>query len=59
MLKLALFVAGWVVAFALLPAEWVGIALLTWAAVVLPGISQMHRTFQNVPNVPQSQDPEI
>lgn len=47
-LKLALFVAGWVAAFALLPAAWVALALLGYAAVAAPGIAEMHRAFQSV-----------
>lgn len=47
MLKLALFVAGWIAAFVFLPFEWVAISLLAWAAVMTPGIAEMHRTFQN------------
>lgn len=47
-LKLALFVAGWVAAFALLPPGWVAIALLGYAALAAPGIVELHRAFQAV-----------
>jgi hypothetical protein len=48
MQKLALFVTAWVAAFVFLPAGWVALALLAWAALVLPGIVEMHRAFQSV-----------
>jgi hypothetical protein len=47
-LKLALFAAGWALAFALLPTGWVALALLGYAALAAPGIVQMHREFQSV-----------
>ena len=46
--KLALFAAAWIMAFALLPAGWVALALLAYAAVAAPGIVEMHRAFQSV-----------
>ena len=46
--KLALFIAGWITAFALLPAAWVLLALLAYAAIAAPGIVEMHRSFQSV-----------
>ena len=46
--KLAFFVAGWIAAFALLPAAWVGLALLVYAALAAPGIVEVHRAFQSV-----------
>jgi peroxiredoxin len=49
MARLALFVAAWAAAFVLLPAGWVALALLGWAALVAPGIVEMHRAFQAVP----------
>jgi len=48
MLKLALFAAGWIGAFALLPAGWVALALVVYAAVAAPGIVEAHRAFQSV-----------
>lgn len=47
-IKLALFFAGWVLAFALLPAGWVALALLAYAAIAAPGIVEIHRAFQRV-----------
>jgi hypothetical protein len=46
--KLALFVAGWIAAFALLPAGWVALALLAYAVIAAPGIVELHRAFQSV-----------
>ena len=46
--KLALFVAGWIAAFALLPVGWVLLALLAYAAIAAPGIIEVHRAFQSV-----------
>lgn len=48
MAKLALFVAGWIGAFALWPAGWVALALLVYAATAAPGIVEAHRAFQSV-----------
>ena len=47
-MKLALFFAGWIAAFALLPAGWVALALLAYAAIAAPGIVEVHRAFQSV-----------
>ena len=47
--NLILFVAGWVTAFVFLPTTWVGVALAAWAACVTPGIIEVHREFQSVP----------
>jgi len=46
--KLALFAAGWVMAFVLLPVGWVLLAGLAYAAIAAPGIVEMHRAFQTV-----------
>ena len=46
--KLVLFVAGWLTAFALLPAGWVALALLGYVVIAAPGIVEMHRAFQSV-----------
>ena len=48
--NLALFVAGWSAAFVLLPALWVLGALALWVAWVTPGVREVHRQFQNVPD---------
>jgi peroxiredoxin len=55
--KLALFVAGWIAAFAWLPAGWVAAALLAWGVIVMPGIVALHRTFQNVEQYVEAPDP--
>ena len=47
-LKLVLFIAAWIAAFALLPAGWVALALLAYAALAAPGILELHRAFQSV-----------
>ena len=47
-MKLALFVLGWITAFALVPAGWALLALLVYAAIAAPGIVEMHRAFQSV-----------
>ena len=49
--KLALFVAGWIAAFALLPVGWVLLALLAYAAIAAPGIVELNRAFQSVQSV--------
>ena len=49
LLKAGLFVASWITALALLPAQWVLAALAVWGLAVTPGIVQMHREFQSVP----------
>ena len=46
--KLALFVGGWIAAFALLPVPWVLAALAVWGLAVTPGIVVMRREFQSV-----------
>ncbi len=48
LIKLALFVAGWITAFVFLPAGWVTLALLTYTAIAAPGIVELHRAFQSV-----------
>ena len=48
MLKLALFIAGWIAAFVLLPAGWVALALVVYAAIAAPGIVEVQRAFQSV-----------
>ena len=50
LLRVPLFIAAWVVAFALLPSLWVGIALIAWAAWLTPQIRFINRQFQNVPS---------
>lgn len=43
------FVVLWIVAFALLPAGWVALALVAWAVALIPGLRTLHREFQNEP----------
>ena len=38
------------VAFALLPTGWVALGLAAWGALAFPGVVEIHRQFQNVPN---------
>ncbi|MGH2899017.1 MAG: hypothetical protein ACRDMZ_10120, partial [Solirubrobacteraceae bacterium] len=52
MLKLAFFATGWIGAFVFLPAGWVALALVTWAALAAPGIVELHRSFQSVSGEP-------
>jgi type IV secretory pathway TrbD component len=47
--RLVGFVAVWVIAFATLPLLPVGLALLAWMAWVSPGVRQVHREFQSIP----------
>jgi peroxiredoxin len=47
-IKLVLFVVGWITAFVLLPAGWVTVALLAYTAIAAPGIVELHRAFQRV-----------
>ncbi len=44
------FVAAWIVALLLFPAQWVAVAALVWAIVVTPGVIEIHRQFQNEPD---------
>lgn len=43
------FLAMWGVLLALLPTSWVGIAAALWVAILIPGIIEIHRQFQNEP----------
>ena len=47
-LKLALFISGWIAAFALFPTGWVALALVAYALAAAPGIIELHRAFQSV-----------
>lgn len=44
------FVAAWIVALLLLPAQWVAVAALVWVIAVTPGVIEIHRQFQNEPD---------
>lgn len=43
------FVGLWLAAFAFLPTLWVSVALIAWGVFVWPGIADINREFQNVP----------
>jgi hypothetical protein len=47
--KVPVFLGAWAAAFVFLPAAWVLAALAGWAALITPGIVEMHREFQSVP----------
>jgi len=42
------FVGAWILAAFTLPLTWVGIAAVTWIAVVTPGIIDIHQKFQHI-----------
>ena len=46
--RLAVFAVLWLLAFAFLPALWVGAALLAYLPVAAHGVRKIYRTFQNV-----------
>ena len=48
--RIAIFIAAWVAAFALLPVTWVAGALLVWIAIATPGIVAIHKQFQHIPS---------
>ena len=48
--RIAIFVGAWIVAFALLPTSWVALALAAWAVLAVPGLVEIHRQFQHVPD---------
>ncbi|MEM7100913.1 MAG: hypothetical protein AAF541_21825 [Pseudomonadota bacterium] len=45
------FVGLWLVLLLLLPGLWVGGLLLLWVALLLPGLIEIHRQFQNEPDL--------
>lgn len=45
-----IFLAAWIVALLLFPAQWVAVAALVWVIVVTPGVIEIHRQFQNEPD---------
>lgn len=51
-IRLALFVALWIVAFATLPGFLVSLALVAWGAWIVPKVRWLNREFQNVRTVP-------
>lgn len=48
--RVVVFLGAWIAAFALLPTGFVALGLLAWAALVWPGLVEVHREFQNVPS---------
>ncbi len=49
MRRVALFVAAWVAAFALLPTHWVLLALGAWGVAMIPGLLEIYAQFQHEP----------
>lgn len=49
MRRVALFLGGWVAAFALLPTAWVAGALGVWALILGAGLVEVNRQFQHEP----------
>ena len=45
-----IFLAAWIVALLLFPAQWVAVAALVWVIAVTPGVIEIHRQFQNEPD---------
>lgn len=48
--RLVGFVALWIAALVFLPTLWVGLAFAAWVALIWPGVAEIHREFQNVPD---------
>lgn len=48
MLRVPLFVAAWIAAFAFLPFWIAGLAFVAWVAKIVPGVRQVNALFQNV-----------
>ena len=47
-IRIPIFVAAWIVAYAALPAWIVNLALVLWLAKITPGVLLVHKRFQNV-----------
>ncbi len=45
------FLAFWAVLLLLLPISWFGVAVLTWFIAYTPGLVEIHRQFQNEPDL--------
>ena len=45
-----IFLAAWILALLLFPAQWVAVAALVWVIAATPGIIEIHRQFQNEPD---------
>ena len=45
-----IFLAAWILALLLFPAQWVAVAALVWVIAVTPGVIEIHRQFQNEPD---------
>lgn len=50
------FVALWLLALALLPLAWVGLAALAWLTLLTPGLIAIHRQFQHVTDPARAAD---
>ena len=48
MLRLLVFVAAWITAFAYLPLWLASLALAGWVAKITPGVRMVNARFQNV-----------
>ncbi len=44
------FVAMWLLALVALPAAWVATAFAGWLLILMPGLIEIHRQFQNIPD---------
>ncbi len=49
MRRVAVFLGGWIAAFALLPTAWVAGALGVWALILTAGLVEVNRQFQHEP----------
>ena len=45
------FLALWAAMLIFLPLSWVGVAALAWTVAFTPGLIEIHRQFQNEPDV--------
>jgi hypothetical protein len=43
------FIAAWFCALLLVPLPWVAIAFAAWMLILIPGLVEIHRQFQNEP----------
>ena len=44
------FVGAWLLALVIFPLAWVGLAFFAWLVVLIPGLIEIHRQFQNEPD---------
>ena len=45
-----IFLAAWILALRLFPAQGVAVAAVVWGIAVTPGVIEIHRQFQNEPD---------